>query len=315
MRFRRINTEPPSALGQLPGLANRQSLPVALPTRPEVTSVAIGEEALHALETELRAVGKTHEWITQEVFANGAHNPVHPDHLSFIVLERRAFRMPVRIAGRHVVRVEHPGLFDEAFRHGDGRLHEETGDDVAPRLLPPREVQRLRRLLGRLVRREAGPVVTPVAERRVGLFQIVLRLRQPVLPALCHGSDCTPRFSGAGPSATISCYDHSRKDAEQMAINIAHRRDLDARVERLAGRLALHGRGRKTAVIERALDALETQVERSRPDRAAILASLERYAAAGTRLRERQIDAEAADRRPLSLRLQDALYDERGLPR
>ena len=100
-----------------------------------------------------------------------------------------------------------------------------------------------------------------------------------------------------------------------MAINIAHRRDLDARVERLAGRLALHGRGRKTAVIERALDALETQVERSRPDRAAILASLERYAAAGTRLRERPIDAEAADRRPASLRLQDALYDERGLPR
>ena len=100
-----------------------------------------------------------------------------------------------------------------------------------------------------------------------------------------------------------------------MAINIAHRRDLDARVERLAARLALHGRGRKTAVIERALDALERQVERSRPDRAAILASLERYAAAGTRLRERPIDAEAADRRPLSLRLQDALYDERGLPR
>ena len=100
-----------------------------------------------------------------------------------------------------------------------------------------------------------------------------------------------------------------------MAINIAHRRDLDARVERLAGRLSLHGRGRKTAVIERALDALEEQVERSRPDRAAILASLERYAAAGARLRERPADPETADRRPLSLLLQDALYDEHGLPR
>ena len=100
-----------------------------------------------------------------------------------------------------------------------------------------------------------------------------------------------------------------------MAINIAHRRDLDARVERLAGRLAVHGCGRKTAVIERALDTLGTQAECSRLDRAAILASLERYTTAGTRPRERPIDAEAADRRPLSLRLQDALYDERGLPR
>ena len=100
-----------------------------------------------------------------------------------------------------------------------------------------------------------------------------------------------------------------------MAINIAHRRDLDARVERLADRLALHGRGRKTAVIERALDALEERVERSRPDRAAILAALERYAVTGARSRERLADPEAADSRPPSLLLQDALYDERGLPR
>ena len=101
-------------------------------------------------------------------------------------------------------------------------------------------------------------------------------------------------------------------EAHRMAINIAHRRDLDDRVERLAGRLSLRGRGRKVAVIER---ALETQVARSRPDRAAILASPERYAEAGTRLRERQIAPQAADRRPPSLRLQDVLYDEHGLPR
>ena len=100
-----------------------------------------------------------------------------------------------------------------------------------------------------------------------------------------------------------------------MAINIAHRPDLDDRVERLAGRLALRGRGRKVAVIERALEALETQVARSRPDRAAILASLEGYSEAGTRLRKRPIDPETANPRPASLRLQDALYDEHGLPR
>ena len=62
---------------------------------------------------------------------------------------------------------------------------------------------------------------------------------------------------------------------------------------------------RKTAVIERALDALEERVERSRPDRAAILAALERYASAGTRRRERPAAPEVADR----------LYDEHGLPR
>ena len=67
--------------------------------------------------------------------------------------------------------------------------------------------------------------------------------------------------------------------------------------------------------IKRVLDAVEAQVERSRPDRAAILASLERYAAAEAHLRERPVDPEAADPRPLSLVLQDALYDEHGLPR
>ena len=67
--------------------------------------------------------------------------------------------------------------------------------------------------------------------------------------------------------------------------------------------------------IKRALDAVETQVERSRPDRTAIRASLERYTAAGAHLRERPVDLEAADPRPLSLVLQDALYDEHGLPR
>ena len=54
-----------------------------------------------------------------------------------------------------------------------------------------------------------------------------------------------------------------------VAINIVHRPDLDARVEKLASCLGLRGRGRKTAVIERALAALEEQGENgaSRPHR------------------------------------------------
>lgn len=100
-----------------------------------------------------------------------------------------------------------------------------------------------------------------------------------------------------------------------MAINIVHRRDLDERVEQLAARLDLRGRGRKVAVIERALSALEERVARDRPSRAAIRASLEQYARDGLRLRTRLAGLDPRDGRPLSQVLQDALYDERGLPR
>lgn len=109
--------------------------------------------------------------------------------------------------------------------------------------------------------------------------------------------------------ATIRCYDRV------MAINIAHRHDLDERVERLAVRLGLRGRGRKTAVIERALDALENEAGRGQADRAAVRASLARYAKAGPRLRERLRHLGPGAGRPLSEALQDDLYDERGLPR
>lgn len=100
-----------------------------------------------------------------------------------------------------------------------------------------------------------------------------------------------------------------------MAINIAHRRDLDDRVERLAARIGLRGRGRKTAVIERALTALEMRVESDTPDPASIRASLERYAKSGPDLRRRMAHLDPGDGRPLSQVLQDGLYDERGLPR
>ena len=98
-----------------------------------------------------------------------------------------------------------------------------------------------------------------------------------------------------------------------LPINPAHRPDLDGRVERLADRLGLKGRGRKTATIERALALLEEHVARDRPDRAAIEAALDRYIAEGARLRER-LASQSGGGSPLSLTLQQALYDERGLP-
>ena len=99
-----------------------------------------------------------------------------------------------------------------------------------------------------------------------------------------------------------------------MAINIVHRHDLDERVERLAVRLGLRRRGRKTPVIERALDALENDAGRGDTDRAAVRASLARYAEAAPRLRERLAHLDAGDGRPLSQALQEDLYDESGLP-
>lgn len=100
-----------------------------------------------------------------------------------------------------------------------------------------------------------------------------------------------------------------------MAINFAHRRDLDVRVEKSAARLDLRGRERKTAVIERGLRANGQQTERARPDRAGVEAALERLAEAGDRFRERERRRRSAVAdRALSQVWQDELYDEHGLP-
>ena len=101
-----------------------------------------------------------------------------------------------------------------------------------------------------------------------------------------------------------------------MAINLAHRAGLDQRVEKLAARLGLTGKGRKTGVIERALTALEERVERDRPNREVIVASLDHYILAGSRRCERLAAGSRLDGGPpLSLALLEALYDEHGLPK
>ena len=101
-----------------------------------------------------------------------------------------------------------------------------------------------------------------------------------------------------------------------MAINLAHRPDLDNRVEKLAARFGLKGRGRKTAIIERALTALEEQAKHAYPDRAAVTATLDRYIKAGPRLRRRLAGSGGPlFEPPLSQSLQRAHYDGQGLPK
>ncbi len=101
-----------------------------------------------------------------------------------------------------------------------------------------------------------------------------------------------------------------------MAINIAHRSDLDARVEALALRLGLNGKGRKTRIIERALCALEAEVGTQQ-------SSKEEMEEAFRHIREVSADLRKGllkmypDHDPdnLSLSLQEELYDEWGLPK
>ena len=99
-----------------------------------------------------------------------------------------------------------------------------------------------------------------------------------------------------------------------MAINITHRPHLDNRVERLAAQLGLSGHGRKTAVIEKALKALEDQVGKY-PSRSEIRASLDQFLGNGPRLHEELLRQQPDLKEPLSETLQDDLYDELGIPK
>ena len=96
------------------------------------------------------------------------------------------------------------------------------------------------------------------------------------------------------------------------AVEPVHSPGMDARIEELAARLGLTGPERKTAVIERALSALEDHAGRQRPDRAQVARALDRYIAAGPGLRKRLT---AGGDGALSSVLRRSLYDERGLPR
>ena len=102
-----------------------------------------------------------------------------------------------------------------------------------------------------------------------------------------------------------------------MAINIAHRPDLDERVEYLAK--ALHGgvRGSKVKVIESAIEALEEKRGVRKCSREEIRAALTKLAERGPQLRAAMLAADPTldPNRPLSETLFEQLYDEHGLPK
>ena len=99
-----------------------------------------------------------------------------------------------------------------------------------------------------------------------------------------------------------------------MAINLAHRPDLERRVEELADRFGLRGRGRKTAIIERGLALLEESAAQDDREQLTIKASIDRFINAGVRLRTSLAKDFPNESVPLSASLQQALYGERGLP-
>lgn len=97
-----------------------------------------------------------------------------------VVFERRTFGMAVGVPGRDVEVVEHPAFLDQVGRTRDRRFLEQSRDHVTPGFLPERQVQRPIRLLGRLLSREAGPLVPPGPLRISRLIQITLRLCPPI---------------------------------------------------------------------------------------------------------------------------------------
>ena len=101
-----------------------------------------------------------------------------------------------------------------------------------------------------------------------------------------------------------------------MAINIAHRPDLDRRVEVLALRLGLRGRGRKTRVIERALESLETRSSAIKTTPEEIDAFFKELSESTREMRKRfTAEFPGMSIETISRTLQDELYDKRGLPK
>ncbi len=102
-----------------------------------------------------------------------------------------------------------------------------------------------------------------------------------------------------------------------MAINIAHRPDLDKRVEYLAKVMYGGVRGSKVKVIEKAIDALEEKRGSRKCSPEEIRTTLNRFLKNGPRLRAEALAADPTldPSRPLSETLFEKLYDERGLPR
>ena len=96
--------------------------------------------------------------------------------------------MTIRLPRRYVHVVQDLALFNKVVRHCDGELLEEPRYHVTPRLLRQMQVERLRRELGCLLRSETRPFVLLIGLCRPGVIKVSLRLREPVIRAICHAA-------------------------------------------------------------------------------------------------------------------------------
>gem|GEM_PF-3590199 len=92
------------------------------------------------------------------------------------------------MAGRNVIGVHATGGIAQRFRYHERQLFEETRHRMPPHDLPEMQVECLDRLLGRLLCREARPLMPPSGCRDLGEFQIVLGLGEPIRCPACHRS-------------------------------------------------------------------------------------------------------------------------------
>jgi hypothetical protein len=94
--------------------------------------------------------------------------------------------MAVGIAGGDVETVEDLCLLDEIVRDIDRQLAQQARHHVTPGILGKGEMDGFDGLLGGLLGGEAGPLVAPVAARRLRLLEIADSLFEPVGGARGH---------------------------------------------------------------------------------------------------------------------------------
>lgn len=102
------------------------------------------------------------------------------------MLERSALGVSIGVSRGDIEPVKDLRLVQQAGGKLLGQFSQHACDDVPPCLLAAAQVQRLDRLLGRLVRGEAGPFVAAVFQGPLGLVQVSLGLGEPVACAVGH---------------------------------------------------------------------------------------------------------------------------------
>lgn len=93
-------------------------------------------------------------------------------------------RMSIGVTSREIEVIQNFPLIDELLGYAHWKVEEQPGDNVAPSLLPERQMQGLHSFFSRLLGCEASPFMAAFRLRRSGLLKIPFRLSKPVFGAI-----------------------------------------------------------------------------------------------------------------------------------